>query len=144
MNTTEYIDQRIEELISIFPDAILKYVYFENDIHIITYPDYLEKEDIFISIAYNFIESFQSMFNEDIVILKESDDYFEIDSFDNIYKGYIKDKEKCLYPNYNLSKLLFQNLISVECSNNIEGKIRCNLDKPFHPACDDQSYTLAA
>nr|DAL72491.1 MAG TPA: bacteriocin [Caudoviricetes sp.] len=123
MNTKEYIKQWIENTLGKFPKNVFKYVLYEDQLHIIKYSDELKHNKDFINSAYILVKSFKQEFNEDIVILNDSDDYFMIDAFDIVSMGYNK----------------MDNPISLQ-------HLRTDISQLFNIACGeiDNSYALAA
>lgn len=92
MNTKEYVKKWIEDSLKEFSDGVFKYALYGGDLHIIKYSDDLNKDKNFINQAYNFVKSFKKEFNEDIIVIKDSDDYFDVNAFELAYNiEYIKN-----------------------------------------------------
>ena len=62
--------------------TIFKYVFLDEDTHIIKYDDSLRTSEKYMKDASDFILLFRENNNEDIAIIEESDDFFDICKFD--------------------------------------------------------------
>jgi hypothetical protein len=92
MNNVEYIKDWIRDIAKNFNASSFKYVFFDDDLHIIKYSDNLQKNVMFLEYITNLIIDFSNKFDEEIIIIPESDNFFKIDCFDFIYGEKLYEK----------------------------------------------------
>jgi hypothetical protein len=90
MTNIEYIKNWIQQTSKMFDAAPFKYKLYDEGVHIIKHPDYLDVHHnrMFLEHLTDLVMDFSDRYEwEDILVFPESDTFFDIEEFDFIYDG---------------------------------------------------------
>lgn len=140
MPIKKYIENWMHDVSSKYPKSVFKYVLFENQLHIIKYSDYLKEDAEFVKHISDLIK-YGDECKEDIVVLMDSDDYFEIDSFDITYN--INDSIlKCIFDNIAYEPI--KNTQNEFTKVGVDSIIKSSYQSSFNVNIMTDNYALAA